>query len=149
MKVILQEDVENVGEAGDIVNVADGFGRNFLIPRGKALTANERNVGVFNHRKRLVEHRRARLRQEALDLAKKIEAVSCTISKQVGENDRLYGSVTALDIEEALRGEGLEISRRQLQLAEPIRNIGVFNVPVKLSSGVMSSVKVWVVKKED
>lgn len=149
MKIILQEDVEHVGHVGEIVTVADGFGRNYLIPRGLALPADERNVKAFAHRKRLVEHRKAKAREEALEFAKRIENVTCQIEKQVGENDRLYGSVTSLDIEDALRLEGIEISRRQLQLAEPIKNIGVFNVPVKLHADVIANLKVYVVKKDE
>ena len=149
MKIILQEDVEHVGDAGEIVSVADGFGRNYLIPRGLALPANERNVKQFSHRKRLVEHRQAKAKDAALDLAKRVENVTCTIEKSVGENDRLYGSVTGLDIEDSLRAAGLDISRKQLQLPEPIKNIGIFEVPVKLHSEVIAKLKVYVVKKEE
>jgi large subunit ribosomal protein L9 len=149
VKVILQEDVDHVGHLGDMVEVADGFGRNYLIPRGLALIADERSVREFAHRKRLIEHRQAKAKGAAQDLAKRIENVTCTINKQVGENDRLYGSVTAMDIEEALIAEGLDISRRQLQLAEPIKNIGVFNVPVKLHADVFANLKVYVVGKVD
>ena len=149
MKVILQENVDNVGHVGDIVNVSDGFGRNFLIPRGKALQADERNVRVFEHHKRLAEHRRSKIKGAAEDLAKRIGALTITIAKQAGENDRVFGSVTALDIEESLRANGVEISRRLIHIEEPIKNIGVFNVPVKLHPEVVASLRVFVVKKEE
>ena len=149
MRIILQEDVEHVGNVGDIVTVADGYGRNFLIPRGLALPANERNVKVFAHQQRLTDHRKAKALIAAEEQARRIEAVTVTISKQAGENDRLYGSVTNLDIEDALRAEGVEIDRRRIQLPEPLKNLGVFEVPVKLHAGVVAKVKVFVVKKDE
>ena len=148
MKVILQENVESVGMVGDMVEVADGFARNYLIPRGKAVVANERNVKVHNHQKLLAEHRRARAMKEGRSLAEKIEAVTCTIAKQAGENDKLYGSVTAMDIEEALRAEGIQIDRRNIKLAEPIKNIGVFPVEIKVHPEVVATLTVYVVKKD-
>ena len=147
MKVILQENIDNLGRVGDIVAVADGYGRNYLLPRKKAILADERNVKILNHQKLLAAHKRARSIKDAQGLAKRIESLSLTIAKQVGENDKLYGSVTAMDIEEALRAEKVEIDRRAIQLEEPIKNIGVFSVDVKLHPEVVSKLKVWVVKK--
>lgn len=148
MKVILQEDVEHVGSVGDTVSVSDGFGRNFLIPRGLALPANERNVKELAHRQRLVDHRRAQARDEALELQKRVEAITCSITKLSGETGKLFGSVTNSDIQLALSDAGVEIERRRIQLDEPIKNIGIFNVPVKLHVDVIATLKVWVVKKE-
>ncbi len=148
MRVILQENVESLGLTGDIVNVADGYARNYLLPRGKAIVANDRNVKVLNHQKLLADHRRARTVKESRSLAERIEACTCTIAKQAGENDRLYGSVTTMDIEEVLRAEGIDIDRRTIKLDEPIKNIGVFTVDVKVHPEVVAKLKVYVVNKD-
>lgn len=147
MKVILQENIDTLGRVGEIVNVADGYGRNYLLPRKKAILADERNVKILNHQKLLAQHKRSKAIKEAQAMARRIEAFSCTIAKQVGENDKLYGSVTAMDIEEALRADKIEIDRRAIHLEEPIKNIGVFSVDVRLHPEVTAKLKVWVVKK--
>lgn len=147
MKVILQENIDTLGRVGDIVNVADGYGRNFLLPRQKAILADERNVKVLNHQRLLATHRRAKAVKEAQALAKRIEALSLSVSRQAGENDKLYGSVTAMDIEAALRAEKVEIDRKMIHLEEPIKNLGAFTVDVKLHPEVVAHVKVWVIKK--
>lgn len=147
MKVILQENIESLGQTGDIVNVADGFGRNFLLPRKKAILADDRNVNILKHQKLLSDHRRSKAIKEGQSLAKKIEGFQCQIAKQAGENDKLYGSVTSMDIEEALRAAGIEVDRRAIQMDEPIKNIGIFTVDVRLHPEVVAKLKVWVVKK--
>jgi len=148
VKVILQENVEALGQTGDIVKVADGYARNYLLPRGKAIVADARNVKMLSHQKLLAEHKRAKSIKEGRSLAERIEACTCTIAKQAGENDKLYGSVTTMDIEEALRAEGIEIDRRTIKLDEPIKNIGVFTVDVKVHPEVVAKLKVFVVKKD-
>lgn len=147
MKVILQENIDTLGRVGDIVNVADGYGRNFLLPRQKAILADERNMKVLNHQRLLSTHRRAKAVKEAQALAKRIEALSLSVSRQAGENDKLYGSVTAMDIEAALRAEKVEIDRKMIHLEEPIKNLGAFTVDVKLHPEVVAHLKVWVIKK--
>ncbi len=147
MKVILQENIDTLGRVGEIVSVADGYGRNYLLPRKKAILADERNVKILSHQKLLAQHKRNTAVKEAQALAKRIEAFSCSISKQVGENDKLYGSVTAMDIEEALRADKIEVDRRSIHLEEPIKTLGVFSVDVKLHPEVVAKLKVWVVKK--
>lgn len=147
MKVILQENIDTLGRVGDIVNVADGYGRNFLLPRQKAILADERNVKVLNHQRLLATHRRAKAVKEAQALAKRIEALSLSVSRQAGENDKLYGSVTAMDLEAALRAEKVEIDRKMIHLEEPIKNLGAFTVDVKLHPEVVAHLKVWVIKK--
>lgn len=146
MKVILQENIDTLGQIGEIVNVADGYGRNYLLPRKKAILALEGNIKQLTHQKLLASHKTARAVKEAQGLAKRIAAISLSISRQAGENDRLFGSVTAMDIEAALRAEKIDIDRRSIQLEEPIKNLGTFTVEVKLHSQVSAKLKLWVVK---
>lgn len=147
MKVILQENIDTLGKVGDIVSVADGYGRNYLLPRAKAILADERNVKILNHQKLLASHKRARAIKDAQALAKRIESLSLSISRQAGENDKLYGSVTSMDIEEALRAEKVEVDRKIIQLAEPIKNLGSFTIDVKIHPEVVARLKLYVIKK--
>lgn len=147
MKVILQENIDTLGHIGDVVTVADGYGRNYLLPRHKAILADERNVKIINHQKLLASHRKSRALKDAQALAKRIEGLSLSLSRQAGENDKLFGSVTTMDIEEALRAEKVEIDRRMVALEEPIKNLGVFTVDVKVHPEVVAKLKLWVVKK--
>jgi len=147
VKVILQENVSALGSVGDIVNVAAGYGRNYLLPRKKAVPADERNLKVLNHQKLLAQHQMAKSVKSAQELAKRIESLSLSIARQAGENDKLYGSVTNMDIEAALKAEGVVIDRRIIQMDEPIKNIGVFNIDIKLHTDVKAKLKVWVVQK--
>jgi large subunit ribosomal protein L9 len=147
MQVILQEDVRNVGKAGEIVEVREGFGRNFLLPQKKAVVAEPGNLKALEHQKRVVAARQQKLKAAASEIAKKLEAVSLTIGRESGEEDKLFGSVTNKDIVDALRTEGFTIDRHDLVLAEPIKQLGIFEVPVKLHPEVTGTVKVWVVKK--
>lgn len=147
MKVILQENIDTLGKVGDIVSVADGYGRNYLLPRAKAILADERNVKILNHQKLLASHKRARAIKDAQALAKRIESLSLSISRQAGENDKLYGSVTSMDIEEALRAEKVEVDRKIIQLAEPIKNLGTFTIDVKIHPEVVARLKLYVMKK--
>lgn len=147
MNVILTEDVESLGSAGDLVKVKDGFARNYLIPGGKAMVATTQNVKLLEHQKQLVQARLNKLKREAELLARKIEEVSCTVAKQAGEEDKIFGAVTAADIQGSLAHEGIEIDRRKIQLDEPLKSLGIFTVPVKLHQEVTAQLKVWVVKE--
>ena len=145
MKVILREDVANLGKTGDIADVRDGYGRNFLIPYGKAVLASEKNVRQLEHHKRVIFQRAAKLKASAEAIAAKLGTLSVTIKRKVGDQDKLFGSVTNKDIADALKTLGTEIDRHTIEVAEPIKTLGTFDVGVKLHSGVTASLKVWVV----
>ncbi len=147
MKVILLKDIESLGSAGEVVEVKNGYGRNFLIPRNEALIASVANMAQFESRRKQQETLAERDRRAAEALAKKLEAESITAQVKVGEDDRLFGSVTAQHIAELLDEKGYEIDRRAIHLEEPIRELGVYNVEVRLHSGVATAVKLWVVKE--
>ncbi len=146
MKVILQEDVHNLGATGDVVDVADGYGRNFLLPRQLALIADERNVRRLEHQKRIAAARQAKILAEATALAGRLANVAVSIKRQAGAEDKIFGSVTTSDIAEALAAQGVELDRKSLHLEEPIRSIGVFSVPVKVHKAVEAAVKVYVIR---
>lgn len=147
MKVILKENVENLGEIGDLVPVKAGYARNYLLPTGKAIEATVRNVKVLEHQKKLVQDRIDKTMRSAETLAKRIEAISVTISQKVGENDRLFGSVTAMHIGDALKEEGFDVDKKKILLEEPIKSLGVYTVPIKLHTDVSANLKVWVVEE--
>ncbi len=147
MKIILKEDISNLGTAGTIVNVRDGYARNFLIPRNVAIPATSNNLKSFEHEKRILDGRRVKRLKEAETLKAKLERISCSIAKKVGEQDKLFGSVTAIDIEKAFAAEGFQIDKKDIQLAEPIKALGVFTVPVRIFDDVIANTKVWVVKE--
>ncbi len=146
MKVILQEDVANLGTTGQVVEVADGYGRNFLLPRSLAVLADERNTRRTEHVKRLAAARQTKVLASARELAAKITGTAVTIKRQAGAEDKIFGSVTNQDVQEALASQGVEVDRRNIVLAEPIRNIGVFQVPVRVHKSVEASVKVYVIR---
>lgn len=146
MNVILKEDIKGLGKTGDTVKVADGYGRNFLIPGKKAVEATPENIRIVEREKKKLEERLKHNLQEAEELSKKIAESSVTISRQVGEGERMFGSVTPADIAEALEKEGLKIDRRQIHLERPIKELGLFQVPVKVHPEVSTNLKVWVVK---
>ena len=147
MKVILLKDIETLGSAGEVVEVKNGYGRNFLIPRSEALVATAANMAQFESRRKQQETLAERDRRAAEALAKKLEAESITAQVKVGEEDRLFGSVTAQNIAELLDEKGYEIDRRTIHLEDPIRELGVYNVEVRLHSEVTAAVKLWVVKE--
>jgi large subunit ribosomal protein L9 len=147
MQVILQVDVPSIGRAGDVVNVREGFGRNYLLPRKKAVVANPGNLNELEHHKRVVGAKIAKMKKSAEELSAKLEGVSITISRESGEEDKLFGSVTVKDISDALRGEGFTIDRHDIVLDAPIKKLGIYDVSVRLHPEVHSTVKVWVVKK--
>jgi large subunit ribosomal protein L9 len=144
MKLILREDVYNLGKGGELVEVKPGYGRNYLIPRGLAVLANPKNIREVEHQKAVAAAKAAKLKASAQAVAKRLSETPVALSRKVGEQDKLYGSVTAMDIAEALAARGLEIDRRSIDLAEPIKTVGDFEVGVKLHSEVVGKVKVKV-----
>ncbi len=147
MRVILKQDVANLGAPGEIVNVARGYGRNFLIPRGLAIPASDGSVRETEHQQRMAEAIRRKQLAGSEDLAKRITDTPITIRREAGEDEKLFGSVTNRDIAEALAAEGIELDRRTIQLSEKINSIGVFNVPVRLHRDVTTEVRVFVIRK--
>ena len=147
MQVILLEDVPSLGKAGDLVKVSDGYGRNYLIPKKKAILATEKSVRVLDHQKRMVQHRMARVKKDIQKIAEEIENLSCTFTRAVGESGKLFGSVTSMDIEAYLKDNGIEVDRKKIHLEEPIKSVGKFTVPIKLHPDVSAELKVWVVQE--
>jgi len=149
MKIILKETVPNLGDLGDVVNVADGYARNYLIPQGKAAFAREGQVRRLEHQQRLVAKKKAALVDEAGALAKKLEGLSISFKRAVSDTDatKIFGSVTNRDIAAAMVDEGVQVDRRKVKLSEPIKSLGAFNVPVSLFGGVEATVKVFVVQE--
>jgi large subunit ribosomal protein L9 len=147
MRVVLREDIDKLGRRGEVVKVAPGFARNFLLPKGKALPATEGNLKRIDREKRRYQQKVAREKDEMEGLARRLEGVSLTLVRKVGEHDVLYGSVTSGDIAEALEKEGIQVDRRRIQLAEPIKSLGIYEVPIKLHPEVRAAIKVWVVKE--
>lgn len=149
MKVILQETLEGVGNLGDLLDVSAGFARNYLLPRRKAVEANNRNIKAFEHAQRVTTEK---AKKEKLDIeahAKNLSSVSLTIPAQVGKDDKMFGSVTSKDIAEGLAVKGFEVDRRKIQLAQPIKELGTFTIPVKLPREVTASISVHIIKKQE
>ena len=147
MKVILKQNVESLGKAGDLVKVADGYARNFLVPKGLAAEANSRNLKVFEHEKQQIMHQAEKIQKQAEETALRLSAVTCTIARRVGEQEKLFGSVGAKDIEEALVAQGIEVDKKSVLLDEPIKALGEFPVRIRLSAGVTGEIKVVVVSE--
>lgn len=146
INVVLTEDLQNLGKSGELVRVRPGFARNYLIPRGLAIGATEGNVARVAHEKRVVELRNAKQKGEAETLAGKLASVKLTVERTVGEGDRLYGSVTSRDIEEALAQRGFAVDRRRIAV-EPIKALGVFPVTIRLATSVSATIELTVAKK--
>jgi large subunit ribosomal protein L9 len=149
MKVILQETMDGVGHLGDLLDVRDGFARNFLIPRKKAVLADSRSIKAFEHIKRVAGERAKKEKLEIETHAKSISALSLTIQAQVGKDDKMFGSVTAKDIAEKMLEQGFTVDRRKIQLDHPIKELGTFTVPIKLPRDVTAAVVIHVVKKQE
>ena len=147
MEVILKEDVAKLGSRGDVVKVAEGYGRNYLLPRKLAIEADEGNKAVIVQMKAASVRRSAKEKTQAEELAKQFEGVSVSFSRRTGEHDQLFGSVTSSDIGDALTKKGFNIDRRKIQLHEPLKTVGEFTVPVKLHKDVTAHLKV-VIEKE-
>jgi len=145
--VVLTEDMPNIGKSGELVKVRPGYARNFLVPRGLAIGATAENVARIEHEKKVVEARNAKLKSEAEELAQKLNSVKLTIERPVGEGDRLYGSVTSRDIEEALSAQGYTVDRRRIA-TEPLKALGTYTVTIRLATAVNASVEVTVAPKK-
>lgn len=147
MKVILKETVEKLGSSGDIVEVKPGYGRNFLIPRGLALRATEANIRSVEEKKRRAIAMEGKEKKEAQILAEKLTATSVTILVEVGEDEKLFGSVTSMDIAKVLDEEGVEVDKRDILLEDPIKKLGVYDIQIRVHPETTATIKVWVVKK--
>jgi len=144
MKLILREDIQGLGKSGEVVTVKDGYGRNFLLPRKLAVLANDQNVRQLEHDRQVISARQAKLKGAAQQQAKGLAGVEVKISRKVGEQDKLFGSVTALDIAEALAAKGQKVDRRAIHLPEPIKTVGTHEVEIHLHHEVTAKVKVEV-----
>ncbi len=149
MKLLLKEDVENLGNCGDEVEVKGGYGRNYLIPQGKAILATPKNVKQFAHQRNIVQGKLNKLIKAAGVIAGEIGKVSCSVKKKVGEQGKLFGSVTAQNIHDLLREKGVEIDKRKIQLDEPIKTLGDFKIPVKLHPQVTAEISLSVLAEEE
>ena len=147
MKVILREDVAKLGKSGELVEVKDGYGRNYLIPRKLAVEATRKNLSQLDHEKRLIDDLGKKKRSQAEKMAAELASHDITILCQAGDQDKLFGAVTARDIADQLRSEGFNVDRRQITLNEPLKQLGVYKVGMKTGEGVETELKVWLVKK--
>lgn len=148
MKVILREDIEKLGKAGEVVKVADGYGRNYLIPRNLAFPANVRNMKTLEHDRRVIETRAKKARKAAEDVARSLSGMTVAISAKAGEEGKLFGAVTSRDIAEALEKAGVATDRKSIQLAEPIKQIGEYKVKVRVAAEVVPEITVNVTAEE-
>ena len=149
MKVILRDDVEKLGNAGEVVAVADGFARNYLFPKNLAVPATKGNVRSIDEIKKQKKLREDKKRREAEKIKDKLEKLSLTAEVQTGEEDKVFGSVTAANIATLLEKQGFELDRRKIMLEEPLKALGVYTIEIKLAHDVTAQVKLWVVKKEE
>jgi large subunit ribosomal protein L9 len=146
MKVILKENVEHLGSIGDIVKVAPGYARNFLLPKGFAIEATEKNAKALDHTKRHLEYKKNKVLEAAKQLVAKIEVLTLSIAHQAGADDRLFGAVTNMELAEHLKAQGIEIDRKRIVLAEPIKHLGDFTAVVKIHPEINAVLKVSVTK---
>jgi large subunit ribosomal protein L9 len=145
MEVILKEDIVNLGKIGEVVRVRDGYARNYLLPRGLVLLANKKNLKTYEHHKKIVADQKQKFLRQAQSAAEQLSAVSLVIPMKVGEEGRLFGSVTNIQIEKALKAKGLDVDRRKIHLTEPIKTAGDHEVAVRLSADLTVPLKVSVV----
>lgn len=148
MQVILKEDIEKLGAMGDMVEVKRGYARNYLIPRDLAVEATPKNVKQLEHQKRVVAAKIAKVRQDSETIAEKLEGSSVTLYHRAGEEEKLFGSVTTMEIADALKEQGIEVDRRKISLEEPIKRLGEYEAKVKLPGGVSTAIKVSVLPVE-
>ena len=147
MKIILKQDHENLGKAGELTTVKNGFARNFLIPQGIAVTATKRNIRVLEEELKMAERRKSKDKLLAESVAAEMAKVSLTAAVSVGEDERLFGSVTSQNIAELLKEKGFDIDKKKILLSEPIKALGIYTVSVKLHTDVSADVRIWVVKE--
>ena len=146
MKVILSEDVKNLGIMGDVVNVSDGYARNFLFPKKFAVEANTKNLKEFEHNKKIITERAATIKESFKSVAEKLSSVTLTIKAKTGEDDKLFGSVTNMNVAEALALEGFDIDKKKIVM-EPIKKLGEYSATIKLHTDLSSEVKINVVQE--
>ena len=146
MRIILLRDYETLGEAGLQVEVKDGFARNYLIPKGIALKASKENMKKFEEIAKQKKNKLARALKSSQELAEKLKTLSLTVPVKVGEDDKIFGSVTTQMIADQLQEKGYDIDKRQVQLEEPIKALGIYDIPIRLHSEISTSVKLWVIK---
>lgn len=148
MDVILKENVATLGKMGDMLKVSDGYARNFLIPKGLAIEATGKNMKILEHKKRQILHLAEKEKKKAAALAERLSGITCTISRRVGDQDKLFGSVGTKDIEKVLGEQGIEIDRKNILLDEPLKALGEFPVKIKLPAGASAEVKIRIVADE-
>jgi len=148
VNIILKENVEGLGIIGDLVSVKPGYARNFLVPKGLAIVANERNVKELEHQKRQLTRKLEKVTKDAEAIKTRIEKLSCEFTQRASEEGKLFGSVTSMDLEEKIQAAGIEVDRKKIQLAEPIKSLGEHVINIKLDAGVVAELKV-VVNAED
>jgi large subunit ribosomal protein L9 len=147
MKVILKKDFDTLGKIGEIVDVKRGYARNFLIPKGIVLTADDKNIKILAAEQQQSELKLSKDKKIAEKLAEKLDGVSCTATVKVGEEDKVFGSVTTQEIADLLKDKGFEIDRKKISLDEPIKALGIYTIPIKLHAEVEAKIKLWVVKE--
>ena len=145
MEVILKEDIVNVGKIGEVVRVRDGYARNYLLPRGLVLVANKKNLKTFEHQKKIVADQKQKIIRQAQTVGDQLAGVALVITMKAGEEGRLFGSVTNMQIEKALKAKGLNVDRRKIHLEEPIKSVGEYEIPIRLAADLTVSLKLSVV----
>jgi large subunit ribosomal protein L9 len=148
MQLILTQDVENLGKAGELVSVRPGYGRNYLVPRGFAVSATVRNKNRLDHDRAVIERKVEKERATATEIATRINGMTLQFERMVGEDEKLFGSVTNRDIAEQLKKAGVDIDHRWIQLDQPIKALGKYESPVRLAAGVVATLRFWVVGKD-
>ena len=147
MKIILKEDIKKIGKMGQIVDVADGYARNYLVPKGLAVEANTKNIRSMEHAKKIIQEKSRKLKDSAQDLASRVSSMTLTIKAKAGEEEKLFGSVTTMDIVEALLNEGIEIDKKKISLEEPIKRLGSYSVQIKLHPDVSVPLNIQVIQE--
>jgi large subunit ribosomal protein L9 len=147
VKVILRQKVADLGNIGDVVTVSDGYARNYLIPRDLATRADKAKVRQLEHERRMITAREEKALKAIQELAKKIDDLSCTLTVKAGDEDKLFGSVSAADIAQALHEAEIEVDKKNIELEEPIKELGVYSVPISLGRGITARLKLWVVRE--
>ena len=148
MDIILTENVKGLGTIGEVIKVKPGYGRNYLVPQGLAVEADDRNLNEMEHHKRQLTHKAEKLSKEAADIKARIEAIECSFVHKASEEGKLFGSVTSIEIAEALAAKGVEIDRRKIILDQPIKDLGEHEVEIKLNAGANATVKVIVLSED-
>jgi len=147
MKVILRKDIENIGKTGEVVNVSDGHARNYLIPKGLVFLATPQNMKRLEEDKKKEESLKKREKKDVEELKLKIESLSCTVERKTEQENKIFGSVTPADVAEALLAKGVEIDKKKIEIPEPIKEFGIYTIPVRLHPEVEAHIKIWVVKE--